>query len=220
MAPGGSAADFQYVRCSSSLFPNCPQLESCGRPGTLDSKTTVESGHARHDCLRAIGARLLNTLLLRVFRYLPSPRSRGSPWIQPASRSWNSFWRPKRQPFCSSLRLARNFVGDLRGRNLVGLAVRFAPLPASTNWWCAIRARTHCSRTGITAIASMRASGLICCAATNSTRSTTARPGAHVARTIAELSDHRQRPVASDESAESGVPQLGDPLWGRRRLLL
>src|ERR1700730_5620927 len=33
---------------------------------------------------------------------------------------------------------------------------------------------------------------------------------ADVARTIAELSDHRQRPVSGHESAESGVPQLGD----------
>jgi transposase len=32
------------------------------------------------------------------------------------------------------------------------------------------------------------------------------------ARTIAELSDHRQRPVSGHESAESGVPQLGDSL--------
>ena len=37
--------------------------------------------------------------------------------------------------------------------------------------------------------------------------------------TIAELSDHRQRPVAGDESAESGIPQLGDSLCGKRRLL-
>ena len=42
---------------------------------------------------------------------------------------------------------------------------------------------------------------------------------AYVARTIAELSDHRQRPVAGDESAESGVPQLGDSLCGQRCLL-
>jgi hypothetical protein len=39
---------------------------------------------------------------------------------------------------------------------------------------------------------------------------------AHAAGTIAELSDHRQGSVASDESAESGVPQLGDSLCGQR----
>jgi len=33
---------------------------------------------------------------------------------------------------------------------------------------------------------------------------------AHVAGTIAKLSDHRRRPFAGDESVESGVPQLGD----------
>ena len=42
---------------------------------------------------------------------------------------------------------------------------------------------------------------------------------AHVAGTIAELSDHRQGSVASDESVESGVPQLGDSLCGQRCLL-
>ena len=41
---------------------------------------------------------------------------------------------------------------------------------------------------------------------------------AHVARTIAE-SHHRQRPVAGEESAESGVSQLGDSLCRKRRLL-
>src|ERR1039458_4327163 len=37
--------------------------------------------------------------------------------------------------------------------------------------------------------------------------------------TFSELSDHRQRPVAGHESGESGVPQLGDSLCGKRRLL-
>jgi hypothetical protein len=39
---------------------------------------------------------------------------------------------------------------------------------------------------------------------------------AYVAGTIPELSDRRQRSVAGDESAESGVPQLGDSLCGQR----
>ena len=42
---------------------------------------------------------------------------------------------------------------------------------------------------------------------------------ADAARTVAELSDHRQRSVAGDESAESGVSQLGDSLCGQRCLL-
>ena len=41
---------------------------------------------------------------------------------------------------------------------------------------------------------------------------------ADVAGTIPELSDHRQRPVAGDESAESGVSQLGDSLCRQRRV--
>jgi hypothetical protein len=42
---------------------------------------------------------------------------------------------------------------------------------------------------------------------------------ADAAGTIPELSDHRQRPVAGHESAEGGVPQLGDSLCRKRCLL-
>jgi len=43
--------------------------------------------------------------------------------------------------------------------------------------------------------------------------------GVRMLRDISELSDHRQRPVAGHESAESGVQQLGDSLCRKRRLL-
>ena len=66
---------------------------------------------------------------------------------------------------------------------------------------------------------SMPASWPSCYAAIISSRSTTARRGAHAARAGAQLSDHRQRSVPSDESAESAVSQLGDPLCRPRRLL-
>src|SRR5271169_1682680 len=46
----------------------------------------------------------------------------------------------------------------------------------STNSWCAIHGRTHCSRTGTRVIGSMPASWPSCYAAINSNRSTMARP--------------------------------------------
>jgi len=47
--------------------------------------------------------------------------------------------------------------------------------PHVDNWWCAIRGRMRCSRTGTRVIASMPASWRSCYAETSSSRSTTAR---------------------------------------------
>jgi len=43
--------------------------------------------------------------------------------------------------------------------------------------------------------------------------------GVRMLGAVPELSDHRERPVAGHEPTESGVPQLGDSLCGKRCLL-
>jgi hypothetical protein len=56
-------------------------------------------------------------------------RSWSQSWIRPASWSWNPSGDQSGDHSSVLCRLARNFIGDLRRRNLVRMAVRSAPLP-------------------------------------------------------------------------------------------
>src|SRR6266704_882893 len=87
------------------------------------------------------------------------------------------------------------------------------------SWWCAIREKMLCSKTGTKVIVSTPTIGRTVVPEQAQLGLPWRDGRAHAARASPELPDYRQRSDPSHVSGESGLSQLGDPLCRPGRLL-